>query len=660
MAWNTIYRVVTRSAWTRIVLYADIELENFSGTVQELTGSGQPITISYKDENEQKIAPLRPSEAKIQFVSASFELEWIIADDDRKYRVTIRDDSHVHWRGVLSTDDCSEAYISGNRIFTLTASDGLALLKEEYWRRITDVTVYGKITPLEAVRDCLYRTYTELPIHVSCNVYESTMIAAEEKNPLDQCLLHTKLLYLTDSGPQNMYEVLEVIMQAFECTLFQQFGEWHIVRKLDDLSHKPIYSSLYTMPDLVATTISQDFEVARPADFIPINAGHLLSFLKPAQSSKVQHDYVIPDTPENEKMTDGALISATSTERKYYIDFWTYQYGSVTTPSNTMPGTAYRKEALDVNGNLAESYIVVPDQGTNDERLRPTHGVWVDKGDRLSLSAETRLSADLGGAGTGIVLRVVLYGDSGQKYTWDATSEVWQPTLASAIGASAYTRTYAGGDDLREWTSFYLHCTEAGQEVEYTKPFPEGGILEMWFCDWSTGGLESWYRNINIDVLLFQNQITANFKGEFSTTSTPIVSRKNAEVNIQLGDAPKRLIASALWRLTNENELTNGWGRYNELRTERLININSQDLQRSAARVFKKLDGDFKGIFYDGGKLLGPGNTFIIDNLEWIATNIELDLHNETFTATLQEFRDPVKDTPELSTEFKYLFNERS
>ena len=71
----------------------DIEEENYTGSVTNLTGSGEPIRINYLNNGEGKFNPIAASEATIQFVADDFLLEHIIDSDDKKFRVSIYQDS---------------------------------------------------------------------------------------------------------------------------------------------------------------------------------------------------------------------------------------------------------------------------------------------------------------------------------------------------------------------------------------------------------------------------------------------------------------------------------------------------------------------------------------------------------------------------------------
>lgn len=664
MSWATKYRVIADS-FKEEEWWADIQEEDWAGGVVELKGTERPIVIKYIDNEEAKYPTIQSSFCTISFVSDTFDLESIISNDDKKYRVGIYRLGSLVWRGYLSTDDCSEEYSDGNRPFVLTATDGLGFLKEESykWRTgETGIDAYGKRLLLDVLADCLHYTYTELDIYIQCNVYESTMTDTGTFNPFDQCKVHTKLFTYTPSGPSNMYETLETLMECFQSTLFQQGGLWIIRRKPDSFDNGSDTNKLYAWPDLTSTDVLKRWETDKDLYFTPINARHIRTFIKPTSSSIYTHEYLIPEIPINNDLSDGTRWPENdgASTRAYRIEFWSYENGNANAP-NVLADQAYREEVLDVNDNITENYIVLPnDDDTNTLRLVNRDELEVDEGDEIEVSFETRLSADVGGTATGSALRIRLIGNSGQHWTYDGvTDNQWETTTDTGPGQIAANANYASGDDKTVWQALNVR----------TEPFPESGRLEIWLEQWDPNDNRDVYdRNIVITSYLFKDVDTVRFKGEQSTTILPITSRNKNEKTIRLGDSPKRVIASALWRGSDDTELTSGWGRVGEAQTERLININSQDLQKSTWRIFEKIDGDFLGVIGPNG-IIGPANLFNLippDFRAYIATNLEIDVINDQWTGSLQEFRDRRtggKDngmTYYTETEFKYLFDERS
>lgn len=662
MSWATKYRIIADSfkgeEW-----WADIQEEDWPGGVTELRGNERPIVIKYIDNAESKYPAIQSSFCTISFVSDTFDLESIISNDDKKYRVSIYRDAVLQWRGYLSTDDCQEEYTDGYKTYVLTASDGLGFLKEEDYKFRTGESgkdAYGKRLLLDVIADCLHYTYTELDIYIQCNVYEQTMTDTGTYNPFDQCKLHTKLFLYTPNGPKNMYTILEVMMHCFQCTLFQQGGIWMIRRKPDSFDTQSDTNKLYAWPDLTSTDVLKRWGTDKDLYFTPINANHIRMFIKPTSASLIKHTYLMPETPENEDFSDGDIITSSSTENTYEVDFWNCLAAPLTSP---VPVAGFeRVEELDANENLIVSYVRFPcSSGSGRPFIANEYPITVDTGDTITTSGEIRLDADISGPGQGPAVYYRLFGDDGNIYTYEGDDKTWNITLASSAGASAAK-------------IFYDNTTAPKSNVFQTwevtsAPFPVGGELYIYLTSFAgSGGDNVHIKGFSSEINLYiQGGQTGNI-GEQSDTTLNITSRKKNEQDIKLGDVPKRVIASALWRASDDTELTSGWGRLTEPQTERLININSQDLQKSTWRIFEKIDGDFMGCIGPNG-IIGPANLFNLIPPEfraYIATNLEIDVINDTWNGSLQEFRDRRtggKDngmTYYTETEFKYLFNERS
>lgn len=669
MAYGVKYKIPARSI-VGDLWRCEISEKDYSGGFGTLKGADSPFTYKIIDNDENKFMPIRASELTIKFISADFDLESIISDSDDKYRVDLIkvDPSNVEtlqWRGILSTDDCSEDYISGNRVFTLRAIDGLGLLKNQ-----KNSFGYDRYTLMNIIFQCLDNTHTELPVNFECEVYTDEM-SHEPESPFNQCKVHTRLFMYSDAGPQNNYDVLQCILRAFNCTLFQQFGRWHVKRMADEF-----YGTYGTtrefsdISDLIGQTKSYKWLSERNNDFIPVNASHLLTYIKPAQTSTITHNYVIPEVPANSDLTQGSRYPLLDTApsgtpatytHAFLIDLWQLQTGLVSSP--VAAGQAFREEKYDADGNLIESWVNVPPKSVVDAgeaRLVSLDDPYVDEGDKLTLSGETKPRNTLLSVIGYPAVRIRIYGDSGQDWTWDATTNEWVATLENGEGSSAFTATLDGsGAASAAWQPF---------DIE-TKPFPEGGRLQIWFVNWDTRPSNDSviFHNISIGIKLFRGQVVQDFKGERSTASSDVTSRKTNDVSIQLGDAAKRIVASALWKDVFPTLLVSPkWHRRTDADYEvRLIQLNAIDEQLGSWRVMKKLEGDWYGIKcgLNGGTLLGPGNVFKIDGIKWVASNIEMDLINNQWRGVLNELYDETKDATFsiYSTTFKYLFgNERN
>lgn len=677
MAWATKYQInsksVLRERWR-----LDIQEEDYAGSVTELAGAAEPFSLQYINNGDTFPIPIAASELTIRFVSDTFELEEIVDSDDKKFRVDLYREDVLQWRGFLSTDDCSEEYTSGNRTFEVIANDGLGFLKEE---QVVEgvTTTYDKIDLLTVIRDLLYQTYTELPVEINCRVYESTMSASAEDNPFDQCQVHTRLFLTSPDGPQNQYEALEVLMNAFSCTLFQQFGQWHIKRLPQGAIVTSGVSKLYSWPHMVGEQVSYVWEYARYLDFEPVNASHLLTFQKPSVNSTITHNYVIPEVPRNSRLQTGdRLPSEDNTETlpigeppvsttfdlvAFEIDAWEYKNVNIATMAFADAQGAFRQESRNqTTHSIRENRIFLRRDtdfvGINNKQfIRSTDDCLVDEGDKFTISGSTRLDGDISGSGSGSAVKIRIYTTVTQGFEWNgAPTNVWVAfnDATGPIGSYAYTRNFVDGDDLTEWESFSIETT--------TTPVP--GRLVIWLQNWSIDADRyAYYKNIQIGVTIMDSPQGSELKGEKSISSNDIISRKKTTAEIKLGDSPRRVVASALWRLSPETTLTNGWGRLGETRDQRLIDINSHDLQRINSRIFKKLEGEFYGILMSqqDNALIGPGSYFYLNDgttVKWQPVSIEIDITSNIVRLLAVEFSDLEKPTTVDETEFSYLFED--
>lgn len=663
MSWQTKYRVAATSFNKGDEWWADIQEEGWAGGVVELRGSARPIVIKYVDNGETKYPTIQASFCEISFVSDTFDLESIISSDDKKYRVSIYRNEELQWRGFLSTDDCQEEYTDGNRTFVLTATDGLGFLKEESWKFRTGESgkdTYGWRSLLDVLADCLHYTYTELDIYIQCNVYDASMSEFGWDNPFDQSKLHTKLFLFTDAGPKNMYEILEVLMEPFQTTIFQQGGIWIVRRKPDSFDTQSDTNKLYSWPDLTSEQVTKRWSTDRGVYFTPINGSHLRTFVKPTSNSIYTHNYLMPDTPENEDWQDGELVSSDADKRVYSVDFWNCWAAPLTSP--VAVDGFYRVEEIDANENLKEWYIEFPCYAPSGRPfIANEFPILVDPGDTITTSGEVKINEDISGPGSGPIVYYRLFGEDGNVYTYSGPNKNWQITLVSMAGAAAVEMYYDNSSGAGKSNTY--------QSWENTSSaFPVAGDLYIYLTSFVGGSGDTvYFKNFQCSINLYFEGGTRTNIGERSTSSLDIISRKKNEKTIRLGDAPKRVIASALWR-NDATELTAKWKRLADSSSDRLLNINSQDLQKSTWRVFNKIDGDFMGCIGPNG-IIGPANLFNMvppEYVVYIATNMEIDPVNDRWTASLQEFRDRSANSKDRdqtyynNTEFKYLFNERS
>lgn len=539
--------------------------DGFAGDLTYLTPAVDAVQYQLIDNDENPYLPIQGSELVINFISENnFSLKDLFESGsltDTKYKVewySVGDVTSLLWVGFLDTESCSEPIVDDPRVVTLRAVDGLGFLKNSGFTNENNEFQYGKYTLLQCIEWCLVKTELELDLHVSVSIFEESMSDRDDNpvnEPFKQCKIHTRSI-----KEKNCYEVMQEICRAFACTLYQANGVWVIERKHDRWNliwnNRPHYTTIYEYPYVsdTATSVTYTFN---HTSFTPLT-GHSRFFLSPYKDVTTTYNYIAPPIPRNKNFEGTFLpLFSSGTNSANAIDYWVYQYGSISSPSPvaTIP---YRNQVYDSDGiKIIDTYLILPRNNptvAEDERLI-CESIEVSEGDKVVLSFEHRFKFDVSGSGNAFMAQLILYGDSGQKYTLDESTldlneqGTWTETLTSGTG-QVIQRSFGSGDDLTEWLSFSIT----------TQGLPEDGLLALWLYEGTPSGNsnETWFRNVKLEMQFFVND-RIGISGQRTEIEQDATYRASYEGFVTIGDAPKKLINGALFRATDDTELTTGW-----------------------------------------------------------------------------------------------------
>lgn len=177
----------------------------------------------------------------------------------------------------------------------------------------------------------------------------------------------------------------------------------------------------------------------------------------------------------------------------------------------------------------------------------------VAQNDRVTISGDMRTKYHTTGAGNMFLVKIVFRAYSGTVYSLDYTVGAVSTAIAEWISNIGQTVLFSFGSDydLTQWQSFTIE----------TPPFPSDGTVEFWIYEGSLAndGNQTWYKNIGFDWKLFVNN-TTQIKGEVDKVTNSGTRKRNEEQEIVIGDAPKKIISGALFRM-DESTLTQNWHR---------------------------------------------------------------------------------------------------
>lgn len=213
----------------------DILERDFAGAITEVCGSDSPIQIQLRGEGgNDKFESLLPIQANISLVSET-DQQFIdlYTNDPDKYRVKYYKDlgSGYVLKAVtkLLPFVYQEDYAATPYIINVSATDGLADLKDFPFIQKDGLPFYGKMKLIKIIAHCLSFTNLDLPIKVACNLYSTGMTTTAASDPLDQAYVDVECFYLADRSAKLSF-VLESILKPFGARLIQWDGYWNIVR----------------------------------------------------------------------------------------------------------------------------------------------------------------------------------------------------------------------------------------------------------------------------------------------------------------------------------------------------------------------------------------------------------------------------------------------
>lgn len=224
----------------------EILKNNYTGTVLDLVGTGDPVVIKW-ESNDDIYSPVKGSTCSINLLDLdSSTYDNFYEANEREYQVKVyyKDSSSVYqifWIGWLVTDQFSEAVLSKPYPLTLRAYDGLGLLGG--YSNPTG-NVYTAKTLLKYIYDILNLLDLDLDIYISNDILSSTPDVGSY-SLYDQFTVSQRAYFESGWDLRKAKEVLEAILKYTNARIFQSYGKWYIVNN-SSYSEQSVKNSSYT------------------------------------------------------------------------------------------------------------------------------------------------------------------------------------------------------------------------------------------------------------------------------------------------------------------------------------------------------------------------------------------------------------------------------
>lgn len=671
-----------------------------NGDVVTLKADQDALSISFPNNEENKFSPIRGSalEARLFIYDADgIDLSTFLGSDD-EWKVDYykgADLTRTYWQGYLDQEEHSREMQDEPWNFELHALDGLGLMKDKAFIKSDGTKFSGLNFLLDYIGDPLWQVNPFLELITHVNIFN---IAMDDRDidPKNDPLLQTKVearSWLSDAVTfEDCYSVIEKILTAWGCELFQWNGAWHIVDLWDIMKGQTSYTTY--IYDLVSPTdahirivhagaINESFE----AKIAPYNNTTYSGPIEPEgedqiiglkfanKSVKLTYNYEPwPELPTNNKFERGTLSIPLSGVgySAYILDNWEFGKATDTGTSASLPwtlttptGNAYSKRSFDAFGVETAREIVMTCPHTsvyagNEANWLRSEGFPVTAGDKISISFQFRLgtawtSIDAPAVFTAYVVNeagTAFYGLVEDEFNTPPQHGVWELNVPGAI---------FGGSTADDYITYSARSCDS-------QPIPVTGTLYLVFRGFRAAevGQVCYWSDFQFTYMPFIAGGFRQVKGETRTIAQNTEYKQSSSVEIALNDSIHGVLKGAMYRYTNVGDtyvLTSPvWYRYGVSESRAFAEIQALKRFWHTYRAMQKIEGTFNGLHFFQTTELPFG---LIARLwpEWLGdkrymlTNSEENHKQGTFKATMIEVGSETDAAITIDTNrFDYIF----
>lgn len=218
----------------------NIDGESDYGDWQELDFAETPIVLEY-NYSQEVFSPLITLGATVNLLTKvdGQYTEFGFSQRDKDYKAVIIRDGEVVFKGYVVNELYEEPHtFIENFPVQINLVDGLNLLERTIRGSVGNTTGLWDPKQKASIQDLFYEllgdTGLELDLEIQSSLYPIQQINAGNitESPFKYIAVEPQL-WQTDNGYKNDKEILEELMSAFGCSVFQKNGRWKIARESD-------------------------------------------------------------------------------------------------------------------------------------------------------------------------------------------------------------------------------------------------------------------------------------------------------------------------------------------------------------------------------------------------------------------------------------------
>lgn len=520
--------------------------------IQDVIPGPTPVRISAVDNDEDPFTPVRGQQLTIEIdTNDPVSMDTFAGGaDDRWYVHNYIGDKTI-FKGFLVLDDISEPFMPEPNVLTLTASDGLGLLRDQPLVDFEDENPVGEYRIAELLAMALRKTGLELGIKAAYNIKNDGFVddisIPNENNQhfFVRNYLNAKTFEDQIGTCVSCREVLEDILGEGAC-LFQRQGYWWI-KRIDEIETDGLYITEFDSEgEFVGNLGRIDFDktIEKDSDiFFSLEETRVVSS-RPLKSVELTYNYDTPiEIVENIDFERGDLILDSGATKTYELDDWLKLFSN-TSSDDLATADIYIRRTF-VNDYDVDKFVVI--EASSDFHFIMSQPIPVGLRDKFFFGIQRRLSVDIGGSGfvRENHIQVRLYGNDGTFWTLKTPTSAsrerkWVECNSSFRTNQQYLAIeYDLSNDLTEAVDVYN-----GESAE----MPVAGYLRILLYASSEHGdtVATYFSGLTFDYRPLINGSHARYTAQSQKKSQIDNLKARREMTVKVSDSPRMLFKGAL------------------------------------------------------------------------------------------------------------------
>ena len=637
------------------------DFEGWVGASTTLAAADRPFILKEYNGDEDIFKPLRPQIAEMNFIASAsgVSIDDFLMNNDTDVLVYFDFGTWGnYWIGYLLQDDFQEVWEDTNHIITITASEGIGLLKNKDLSN-NGVELIGRFSCLDLVKYAMQGSVQNfVDFRIFSNLYYPSMSSGTNFTGFDQADLDAKTFQIQVTEYDDSYTTLEKINRAWNQTLFLYKGYWVIIRVEEYFV--PASENIKGFRELlgVRTGLNQRFDinVGKNQNVKPISPSMLRFIQRRTKTDTIQFDYnPINEIVQNGSFSRGTFISEVDFVKSYNVNTWVYEDAFLDIGAVPTSGTFTRiEEYYSIEGPLFDNYVRfnITSSSVVDISYIRSNDISVLTGEKFDFSVDAKFKLNFTNNTKAPSVYILFYGTGNNYFLKDNGDWIQtNSTFTTNVEYLGIEFNKASSPEDTSWVTFSVN----------SQPAPEVGYINILLAghnDQYVAGQERFFKNLRFTMIsVFGGQEFNNISGIKSIYTKSEDLKITFEETIYLDDSFSDNFKGSLFRADGVTLTDKRWFRFrysNEVFGFRQENDIAHWFYNRFNR--NKIDANFYGMTWSGGtEPIGLLNTVIFvdddpDKVYMIGNMKEMDFSSSTWSATLMEVWDNDKDPNQPSS----------